>query len=74
LEAVLNWAQELNAQVFATTHSIECVKAFNNSADTTLFESEAKLFRIERKGENFRAVEYSKEILAESLESNWEVR
>jgi len=73
-KAVLNWAQELNVQVFATTHSIECVKAFNNSADTTLFGSEAKLFRIERKGEKFRAVEYSKEILAESLESNWEVR
>ncbi len=73
-KAVLNWAQELNVQVFATTHSIECVKAFNNSADTTLFGSEAKLFRIERKGEKFRAVEYTKELLAESLESNWEVR
>jgi len=73
-KAVLNWAQELNVQVFATTHSIECVKAFNNSANTTLFGSEAKLFRIERKGEKFRAVEYTKELLAESLESNWEVR
>jgi len=73
-EAVLNWAQDLNVQVFATTHSIECVKAFNNSADTTLFGSQAKLFRIERKDEKFRAVEYTKEILAESLESNWEVR
>ena len=73
-EAVLNWAQELNVQVFATTHSIECVKAFNNSADTTLFGSEAKLFRIERKDEKFRVVEYTKELLAESLESNWEIR
>lgn len=73
-KAVLNWAQNLNVQVFATTHSIECVKAFNNSADTTLFGSEAKLFRIEKKDEKFRAVEYTKELLAESLESNWEVR
>ena len=73
-KAVINWAQELNVQVFATTHSNECVKAFNNSIDTTLFKSEAKLFRIERKDEKFRAVEYSKELLAESLESNWEVR
>ncbi|MFH1881713.1 MAG: AAA family ATPase [Planctomycetota bacterium] len=73
-EAVLNWAQELNVQVFATTHSNECVKALNISANTTLFGSEAKLFRIESKDEKFRAVEYSKEILAESLESNWEVR
>ncbi|MFZ2149011.1 MAG: AAA family ATPase [Sedimentisphaerales bacterium] len=73
-EAVLNWAQDLNVQVFATTHSIECVKAFNNSADTTLFGSQAKLYRIERKDEKFRAVEYTKELLAESLESNWEIR
>jgi len=73
-ETVLNWAQEFNVQVFATTHSIECVKAFNNSADTNLFGSEAKLFRIERKDEKFRVVEYTKEILAESLESNWEIR
>jgi AAA15 family ATPase/GTPase len=73
-EAVLNWAQKLNVQVFATTHSIECVRAFNNSADATLFGSEAKLYRVERKDEKFRAVEYTKELLAESLESNWEVR
>lgn len=73
-KAILNWVQDLNVQVFATTHSIECVKAFNNSADTSLFGSEAKLFRIERKDEKFRAVEYTKELLSESLESNWEVR
>jgi AAA15 family ATPase/GTPase len=73
-KAVFNWAQDLNVQVFATTHSIECVKAFNNSTDNTLFGSEAKLFRIERKDEKFRAVEYTKELLAESIESNWEIR
>lgn len=73
-EAILNWAQGLNVQVFATTHSMECVKAFNNFADATLFGSEAKLFRIERRDEKFRAVEYSKEDLTQSLESNWEVR
>ena len=73
-KAVFSWAQELNIQVFATTHSWECVRAFSNSVDAGLFESEAKLFRIERKDEKFRAVEYTKDILAESLESNWEVR
>jgi AAA15 family ATPase/GTPase len=72
--AVFSWSQELNVQVFATTHSNECIRAFNTSVDATLFESEARLFRIERKDENFRVVEYSKENLAESLESNWEVR
>jgi len=73
-EVILNWAQELNVQVFATTHSWECIREFNACAESTLFGSEAKLFRIERKDEKFRAVEYTKDILAESLESNWEVR
>jgi len=73
-EGVFNWAEKLNVQVFATTHSNECIGAFKRSAEKTLFGSEAKLFRIERKDENFRAVEYSKDVLAESLDSNWEVR
>jgi AAA15 family ATPase/GTPase len=73
-KAILEWARKLNVQVFVTTHSNESIKTFNNSIDTTLFESETKLFRIERKDEKFRAVEYTKELLAESLESKWEVR
>ncbi|MFB0525072.1 MAG: ATP/GTP-binding protein [Phycisphaerae bacterium] len=73
-QAVFSWAQDLNVQVFATTHSNECIKAFNRSVDETLFKSEARLFRIERKDKKFRVVEYTKELLAESLESNWEVR
>ena len=72
--AVFSWAQDLNIQVFATTHSNECINAFKDSIDNTLFESEAKLFRIERKEEKFRAVEYTKDMLAESIESKWEVR
>jgi len=73
-KAIFNWALHLNVQVFATSHSNESIKAFNNIIATSLFETEAKLFRFERKDEKFRAVEYSKDILAESLESDWEVR
>jgi len=40
----------------------------NNCGKTT------KLYRIERKDEKFRAVDYTKNMLAESLESDWEVR
>jgi AAA15 family ATPase/GTPase len=73
-DAVFNWAQALNVQVFATTHSDECIKAFNNSLKLSLFKSQAKLFRIERKNDIFRSVEYTSELLNESFESNWEVR
>ncbi len=73
-KGIFNWSEKLNVQVFATTHSNECIRAFCNSVDMSLFGSETKLFRIERKDENFRAVEYNKEVLAESLDSNWEIR
>jgi AAA15 family ATPase/GTPase len=73
-KAIFKWAQELNVQTFVTTHSNECIRAFADSVDMTLFGFEAKLFRIERKDETFRAVEYTQELLSESLESKWEVR
>ena len=73
-KAVFAWAEEFNVQVFAATHSNESVKAFSNIVDSTLLKTETKLFRIERKDEKFRAVEYTKGLLAESLESKWEVR
>jgi predicted ATPase len=73
-EAIFNWARKLNVQVFATTHSYECLTAFNSSPGPSLFETRVKLYRIERREETFRAVEYSKKMLAESLESGWEVR
>ncbi|MEN6578775.1 MAG: AAA family ATPase [Phycisphaerales bacterium] len=72
--AVFSWAQKLNVQVFATTHSAECIKAFSDRAEGGLFEVGAKLFRIERDEDKFRAVEYTRELLAESIDSNWEVR
>ena len=72
--AIFDLAQKLNVQTFVTTHSNECIRAFSNSVDMTLFGSEAKLFRIERKDEKFRAVEYTHELLNESLERKWEVR
>lgn len=72
--AVFDWAKKLNVQVFASTHSRECIKAFSDQTEATLFGCEAKLFRLERKDERFRAVEYTRELLAESLDSEWEVR
>ncbi len=72
--AVFSWARKLNVQVFATTHSMECIKAFSDATESELFGTDAKLLRIERKGDAFRSVEYERDMLAESLESNWEIR
>ncbi len=73
-DAVFSWARKLNVQVFASTHSMECIRAFSDCAEAELFGADAKLFRIERKDTTFRAVEYTRDVLAESLESDWEVR
>jgi energy-coupling factor transporter ATP-binding protein EcfA2 len=73
-DAIFSWAQKLNVQVFASTHSMECIKAFSECAEAELFGGDGKMFRVERKEDKFRAVEYTRELLAESLDSNWEVR
>jgi ABC-type dipeptide/oligopeptide/nickel transport system ATPase subunit len=72
-KAIFNWSQKFNVQVFATTHSFECMRAFNKILDENLF-TDAKLIRIERQDEHFRAVEYDKNLLDESIESNLEIR
>lgn len=73
-DAIFNWANALNVQVFATTHSMECIEAFNSSLKESLFKKQARLFRIEKKDDKFRSIEYTSESLNESLESKWEVR
>jgi len=73
-QAIFSWARQLNVQVFATTHSYECINAFRNSMTDSLFESEAKLYRIERIDDNFKSIEFEPDQLARFLEKKWEMR
>ena len=74
-QAVFNAAKEFNVQVFASTHSYECVKAFSSAySNMGRKKDEIRLFRIERKDDDFGVVAYDNEILKASLESDWEVR
>jgi len=66
-------AQEFNTQVFATTHSLECIAA----AHKAFMESESydfRLHRLERKDEKIRAVTYDQEDLNSAIETGFEVR
>ena len=65
-----------NVQVFATTHSLECVKTFSKSISSDLLGDELiRLYRLEKSKENkHKVLKYNSEILQSSLESNWEVR
>lgn len=74
-EAVYEAAREFNVQIFATTHSLECIKLFS-LCHAELFPNEdnIRLYRIEREGDKFKAVQYDYKVLEASLESNWEMR
>lgn len=70
---ILQTAYENNVQVFATTHSFDCVKGFARAAVESE-TSEGILVRLERGGEQTRAVVYSEEEIKVAAEQGIEVR
>ena len=73
--AIFESAKEFNVQIFATTHSIECVRAFSSSySPLSRNIDDIRLYRIERKNDDFKVVSYDSKILEASLDSDWEVR
>lgn len=73
-KAVFAWSNKLNIQVFATTHSYESVRAFAKCAQGSLFDSQAKMYRVERKDEEFKSVEFETEELDRFIDNMWEMR
>jgi len=72
-QAVGEMAREFNTQVFATTHSFECIEAAHKAFE----ESESHSFRflrLERIKGTIRAVTYDRETLAAAIETGMEVR
>ena len=70
---ILLTAREHNVQVVATTHSWDCVRGFAQAAADGS-ESDCVLVRLDRNGEEIRAVEYSCEDLATAADQGIEVR
>ncbi len=70
---VMRTAIENNVQVFATTHSWDCVVGFAQAA-VDLEEVDGMLVRLERDGEQMSVVEYSEEELRVAGEQSIEVR
>jgi len=66
-------ARQFNTQVFATTHSLECIVA----AHRAFSESERydfRLHRLDRDKESISAVTYDQETLEAAIETGLEVR
>jgi AAA15 family ATPase/GTPase len=72
--AIFKWSEKLNVQVFATTHSYECIKAFTRFAENSLFPGKAKLYRIEIEKGSHKSVEFGTNELKRFLENIWEIR
>ena len=72
---IFRTAAELNVQVFATTHSWDCVEAFQEAAAEDQNE-EAMLIRLQKKrdGSGIEAVLYDERRLTIATEENIEVR
>ena len=70
---ILRAAEENDVQVFATTHSFDCVRGFAHAAVKSP-ESEGVLLRLEREDECTRAVMYSESELETAAKQGIEVR
>jgi AAA15 family ATPase/GTPase len=68
-------AKENNCQVFATTHSYECLGAAVKGIPTER-QNEFKYFRLEKSKNTYRSVakEFNFEMLQAAVERGWEVR
>lgn len=72
-QAIAQAARRADVQVFATTHSYECILAAHEAFSTS-DPYDLRLYRLERTGEDIKAVTYDQESLDVSLEEHWEIR
>ena len=71
---ILETSKELNVQVFATTHSWDCIAAFQEALEEFEDQSIGKLFRLDSKYGKLRAVSYDAEDLEVVTRESIEVR
>jgi hypothetical protein len=71
--ALANVVQNLDVQIFATTHSRDCIGGFV-SASKELGIADSKIYRLEREGDEIYAVDLALVNVEDALELNGEVR
>ena len=70
---LLTACEHSDVQIFATTHSWECVAAAHQAFAESL-EYPLAVFRLEEKDGNITAISYDRESLEYSIQREWEVR
>jgi AAA15 family ATPase/GTPase len=71
-DIVFQLAEKLNVQVFATTHSRDCVQGFDSAWNK--YPTLGAFFRLDAKDGSIRATEYTAETLTDAIDMDVEVR
>ena len=71
---IFQLSKQLNVQVFATTHSNDCIRGFENVLNEEGNTIEGKLIRLENKNGQIRQVEFDAEELKTATEHAIEIR
>jgi len=72
-QAIADAAERADAQVFATTHSYECIQAAHK-AFSEKRPSDLRLFRLDRVDSEIRVAAYNETTLETSIDMSLEVR
>jgi hypothetical protein len=75
-KAIAFAAKESNTQVFATTHSWECVLSAHEAFESSeTYDSDFRLYRLDRlKDDKIKAVAYDRRSLDTAIKAGLEVR
>jgi AAA15 family ATPase/GTPase len=74
-KALLKASEIYNVQLFATTHSNECIAALNSAyKETYQNDDKIRIFRIEKQENRHTAFEYSSEMIDSGIDNNIEMR
>lgn len=71
-DIVFQLSERLNVQIFATTHSRDCIKGFYQAWNN--YPTLGAFFRLDAKNESIKATEYTSESLSDSIDMDVEVR
>lgn len=73
-QLIAQMARQLNVQVFAATHSDECIRAVNEAVQTLGYTPDLQLYRFDLTPEGTRVVDYNTHELTAAIETEQEVR
>ena len=71
-DIVFQISERLNVQIFATTHSRDCIKGFYQAWNN--YPTLGAFFRLDAKNKSIKATEYTSESLSDSIDMDVEVR